>query len=194
MTRALLTWDQEELDDIKAVLLDSGEWTEEGIESALFYKPTFFKYRVKRIAPVVPHLYWAVRAVYVTFGNKKDSQTGEPLFNDDAWTEANQLLDEIKLGFYTDPPETDPDKPRKTEWYEYHYEGDGTTIRTDRYGIKMLKCKRGLKRAGQVHAYGAAGMNFQYKKTADGENREEEEMKAYNDAYDAALAARDSRR
>ena len=151
MTNAMLTWDGEDLNRVKDILLDTDEWTEEDFDSALFYKPLFFKYRVKRIAPDVPFLYFAVRAVYVTFGNKRDSQTGEPLFDDAAWKKAQELLDEIKEGYYTDPPNTSSDAPYA--WYGYHFDDDEKTVRRDRYGIKMLNCRRGIKEAGQRHLY-----------------------------------------
>jgi hypothetical protein len=43
--------------------------------------------------------------MFVTFGYKKDGRTGKPLFNEKAWRKADNILKEILLGWYSDPPD-----------------------------------------------------------------------------------------
>ncbi|KAG7372977.1 hypothetical protein IV203_033701 [Nitzschia inconspicua] len=123
---AFLEWDPNGLETVRATLIDKA-WSEEEFQSTLFYKPSFFRKRVQRVALPSNLLYYRVRAVFVTFGMKKDSKTGLPLFNDEAWKKASNLLGEIKRGFYSDPPGfdfyafemTDMGKIKKT-LMEYH--------------------------------------------------------------------------
>jgi hypothetical protein len=42
-----------------------------------------------------------VRAVFALYGKMKDSKTGKPLFNSQAWKKAKGILQEILLGFYS---------------------------------------------------------------------------------------------
>jgi hypothetical protein len=79
-------------------------WTEEHFEATLFYKPSFFRLRVPRIALPPKQLYYRVRAVFVVFGDLKDSKTKQPLFDTRAWAKAKNLLQEILKGYYSDPP------------------------------------------------------------------------------------------
>jgi hypothetical protein len=59
---------------------------------------------IERHAPAPRILYYRVRAVFALFGNMLDSKTKKPLFNNDAWKKANQVLKEILAGVYSDPP------------------------------------------------------------------------------------------
>ena len=49
-------------------------------------------------------MYVRVGAVHTVFGHLKDSKSGVPLFNAAAWKKADNVLDEILLGLYSDPP------------------------------------------------------------------------------------------
>jgi hypothetical protein len=44
------------------------------------------------------------RAVYVEFGNRFCSKSGKPLFVKYAWEKANNSLQEILKGYWSDPP------------------------------------------------------------------------------------------
>ena len=134
-------WDPDDLERVRDVLIRSG-WTDDEFESTLFYKPSFFRRRVKRIA-LPPHkLYYRVRAVFVAFGDKTDSKTGRPLFNSLAWTKARNLLEEIKRGFYSDPP--------GFNFYSYEMDEKGD-VKTDSYGIPLLRCCRGTNMVECIH-------------------------------------------
>jgi hypothetical protein len=138
---AFLEWDPNGLASVKNTLLDNG-WTEEEFESTLFYKPSFFRRRVQRVA-LPPHLlYYRVRAVFVTFGDKLDSKSGRPLFNDDSWRKACNLLEEIKRGFYSDPP--------GFNFYKFDVDKKGE-IKKDIYGIPLIRCCRGTNMVECVH-------------------------------------------
>jgi hypothetical protein len=99
---------------------------------------------VDRVA-LQPHkLYWRVRAVYATFGVKKDSVTSKPLFNAIAWSKAKGVLSEILEGFYSDPP---------TEtFYHYRLRANGEIWR-DALGLVLLKCNRGTNSVENTHKH-----------------------------------------
>jgi hypothetical protein len=97
-------------------------------------------------------LYWRVRAVYVRFGNKIDSKTGLPLFNKNAWKKANKnLLTEILLGFYSDPPGID--------FYMLHRGEDGLP-KTNKYGLQLLHCSRGTNDVENIHKHYATMFRY----------------------------------
>ena len=52
-------------------------------------------------------LYWRVRAVFELYGKMEDSVTGKPLFNAKAWKNANEILCDIRNGYYSNYPGTD---------------------------------------------------------------------------------------
>jgi len=87
---AWFLWDEDSLEKVKEVLKGEG-FTQSEIDSLMYFKPSFFTERVERKIPPPSELYWRVRAVFITFGNKIDSSTGRPLFNAAAWTKANNV-------------------------------------------------------------------------------------------------------
>ncbi len=58
------------------------------------------------------------------------------------WSRAKQILDEIECGHYSDPP--------GTEFYSYIVNDDGS-IKTDKYGIKLLRSSRGTNSVENTH-------------------------------------------
>jgi hypothetical protein len=90
--------DPNHLKELKSILLRGG-WTEEEFESMLYYKPSFFRERFKRVALPPRQMYYRVRAVSVSFGYRKDSRTKQPLFNERAWRKADNILKEILKGW-----------------------------------------------------------------------------------------------
>jgi hypothetical protein len=95
----------------------------------------------RRILPP-SKLYWQVRAVYVKFGNKRDSKTLKPLFNKQAWKRANSVLHEILRGEASDPP--------GFEFYTQRLDAKGKS-QTDKYGIQLLDCNRGTNDVENEH-------------------------------------------
>ena len=141
LMKAFLEWDFTKLEKVKKALLDKG-WTEQEFESTLYYKPSFFRKRVPRVALPPAQLYYRVRAVFVTFGNRIDSKTNVPLFNSAAWGKAKNLLNEILESYYSDPPGMD--------WYFYELDSK-KNIKKDQYGIELIRSSRGTNMVENVH-------------------------------------------
>jgi hypothetical protein len=71
-----------------------------------------------------------------TYGPLKDATSGEPLFNNKCWDAVKNLLEHLRNGYYSDPP----DVPL---FYE---------IGTDRDRLKLYRCCRGTNDVeGGVH-------------------------------------------
>jgi hypothetical protein len=141
LMKAFLEWDPSCLDEVKKILMEKG-WTKKEFESTLYYKPSFFRRRVPRVALPPSQLYYRVRAVFVTFGNRVDSKTKVPLFNAKAWNKAKNLLEEILEGYYSDPPGVD--------WYFCELD-EKKNIKVDQYGIQLLRSGRGTNLVESVH-------------------------------------------
>lgn len=48
-------------------------------------------------------MFQQVLEVVKTYGPLKDVSTGQPLFNDACWKKAENVLENIRMGFYSDP-------------------------------------------------------------------------------------------
>ena len=143
MMNAFFVWDSDRLNEVKRVLRSNG-WSDKDIENQLYFRPAFFRNRVERIILPPRQLYWRVRAVYATFGNKVDSKTGRPLFNKAAWKKAKGVLEEILLGLYSDPP--------GFNFYMLRLDDDGRP-KTDKHGIQLLHCNRGTNDVENTHKH-----------------------------------------
>ena len=143
LMKGFLSWDEKRLNEVIEKLKENG-WSDDNIQSALYFRPGFFCNRVERIALPPRELYWRVRAVFVTFGPKIDSKTGRPLFNKAAWIKANNLLREILLGFYSDPP--------AFNFYRLRLGTDGGPV-VDKYGLQLLHCNRGTNDVENGHKH-----------------------------------------
>ncbi|KAH7920342.1 hypothetical protein BV22DRAFT_1133160 [Leucogyrophana mollusca] len=60
--------------------------------------------RVKRLVPPPEILTPQVLQVLHEFGPLKDAVTGQPLFSDASWNKAKNIIENIRLGYYSDPP------------------------------------------------------------------------------------------
>jgi len=103
LQEAFYAWDPSKLEELKANMRDAGKDDKE-IEGEMYYNSQFFRNCVPRLMLPPRQLYWRVRAVFVTYGNKRDGKSNQPLFNDRAWAKANNILTEILTGYYSDPP------------------------------------------------------------------------------------------
>ncbi|KAL3903558.1 MAG: hypothetical protein SGILL_010401, partial [Bacillariaceae sp.] len=141
LMNAVYQWDPNDLDRVRANLTSKG-WTNDDFESILFYRPSYFRTRVKRIILPPNKLYYRVRAVFVTFGDKIDSKTKKALFNAEGWKSANSMLKEVRRGFYSDPP----------GWNFYGKKlDDKGDLKSDSYGNQLITCKRGTNMVESVH-------------------------------------------
>ncbi|KAJ7132564.1 hypothetical protein C8R44DRAFT_871499 [Mycena epipterygia] len=74
-------------------------------QDMLRFHPKWLWRHCRRTIPPPEDLYPLVHAVFMTWGPLKDSKTGIPLFNSAAWKVAKNILELIKNGFVSDPPD-----------------------------------------------------------------------------------------
>jgi hypothetical protein len=117
---------------------------EKEIEAMRYFKPHLYDECIERHAPAPRILYYRVRAVFTLFGNMVDSKTKKPLLNAEAWKKANQVLKEILLGFYSDPP--------GENLYSMKMKSDGTVMK-NKYGMDLIECFRGTNRVEAYHKH-----------------------------------------
>jgi hypothetical protein len=141
LQEAFFAWRPDLLADVKETL-QLNSFTTEDVEALLYYNVKFFRDRVDRRVLPPKQLYWRVRAVYVLFGNKSDSKTNKPLFNKRAWNKANNVLNEILLGYYSDPP--------GFSFYTSRLDKRGEPM-VDKYGIALINCNRGTNDVEAIH-------------------------------------------
>ena len=141
LQEAFLAWRPELLADVKETLASNG-FSKEDIDALMYYDVDFFRERVDRRVLPPRQLYWRVRAVFVIFGNKVDSKTNKPLFNTRAWKKADNVLKEILLGYYSDPP--------GYSFYTNRLDKKGEPM-IDRFGVALLNCNRGTNDVEAVH-------------------------------------------
>jgi hypothetical protein len=99
-------------------------------------KPDWVWQRVKRYVPPPEILVARVHIVLQTYGPLKDATTGLPLFNDASWDKARCVVENIRMGFYSDPP--------GINLY--------TIQRQDKDGLFIYRCARGTNNVeGGVH-------------------------------------------
>ncbi|KAH7919165.1 hypothetical protein BV22DRAFT_1051234 [Leucogyrophana mollusca] len=92
--------------------------------------------RVKRFIPPPEVLTPRVLKVLQTFGPLKDAVTGQPLFNDASWKKAKNYIENIRMGYFSDPP--------GVKLYR--------VLRTDAKGLTVYRCTRGTNSVkGGVH-------------------------------------------
>ncbi|KAG1773608.1 hypothetical protein EV702DRAFT_1200931 [Suillus placidus] len=92
--------------------------------------------RVKRLVPPPETLAPRVAEVLQTYGPLKGAVTGQPLFNDSSWEKARAIIENIKMGYYSDPP-----------GYSFY-----ALVRTDKYGLNVYRCSRGTNNVeGGIH-------------------------------------------
>ena len=141
LQQAFFTWRPDLLADVKLILGAKG-FSEEDIKAKMYYDVDFFRQRVDRRILPPQQLYWRVRSVYVLFGDKLDSKSRKALFNKRAWNKANNVLKEILLGFYSDPP--------GISFYTNRLDKRGEPM-VDQYGIALLDCNRGTNDVEAIH-------------------------------------------
>ena len=104
LQNAFLIRNESEVDEVINRTIDSGV-TEKDSDmkhnnSRIFISGIEFK------VPPPSVLYLRVRAVFQLYGQMKDSVTGKPLFNARAWRNANNILCEMRKGYYSNYPTT----------------------------------------------------------------------------------------
>ncbi|KAG6379505.1 hypothetical protein JVT61DRAFT_9996 [Boletus reticuloceps] len=99
-------------------------------------RPEWVLTRVRRYVPPPEILYSRVASVVKTYGPLQDTTTGQPLFNDKAWDVTKNILEHVRKGYYSDPP----DVPLYFE------------VGKDAHGLTLYRCCRGTNNVeGGVH-------------------------------------------
>ncbi len=141
LRNAFLIWNPKKVEEFERKMKEDGI-DEKEIEAIKYFKPHLYDECIERHAPAPRILYYRVRAVFTLFGNMVDSKTKKPLFNDDAWKKANQVLKEILKGFYSDPP--------NVILYSKKMRSNGKVMR-NKYGMVLVECFRGTNRVEAYH-------------------------------------------
>ncbi|CAL1702708.1 unnamed protein product [Somion occarium] len=123
LQNAVLLPDDEDKVAVEAMLLKKGLSWEEG----LLLKSDWVWRQVRRFASPPEIMFPHVSQVCQTYGPLKDATTGQPLFNEHAWETAKNVLENIHLGYYSDPPTISL----------YVVQGK------DRDGLTLYRCTRG---------------------------------------------------
>ena len=142
---AWLVFEADGLEEVKAVLRDKHSFTEDEIESRMYFDFDYFRQRVPRRAPPPSTLYWRVRAVFETYGDiivQPKAGCKQPFFNAAAWRKANGVLQEILAGHGSDAPGYVP--------YHHKLDKDGNP-KSDEDGCLLLDCNRGTSDTECVH-------------------------------------------
>ncbi|KAJ7434171.1 hypothetical protein FB451DRAFT_1379978 [Mycena latifolia] len=74
-----------------------------GFDVMLLRHPRFIKERTPRYIPPPSVLVPAIQHVFNIFGNARDAESGQPLFNKTAWQKANAVLELAREGYLSDP-------------------------------------------------------------------------------------------
>lgn len=138
---AFFVWNPSKLKELEKRMKESG-MSDEQIRLQKYFNTKLYRDCIDRKVPSSTMLYWRVRAVYIAYGSMIDSKTKVPLFNKRAWGKADNLLKEILLGFYSDPP--------GIELYNKRLRAN-CTVMTNKYGMEMIECLRGTNRTEAYH-------------------------------------------
>jgi hypothetical protein len=141
LMEALYCWDSKLLGGVKAVLREDG-MSDEEIASMMYFNADYFKACVPRVILPPTRLYWRLRAVFSLFGPLRDPKSGKPLFNDEAWKKARNLLKEVVQGLISDPP--------GIAFYNPKYNAKGE-IMVNRHGTPLLQCSRSTSTLESMH-------------------------------------------
>ena len=98
--------------------------------------PEWLLHRVRRFIPCPEELLPRIATVFQKFGPLRDAITGSPLFNEKAWEIAHNALENVRRGFYSDPP-----------GIQLYY-----VFGKDKYNLTKYRCCRGTNTIeGGVH-------------------------------------------
>lgn len=121
---------EEKLHELETRMRKAGV-PEDKIKTSRYYSPCLYRKYIACCVPLPKILYWRVRAVYTLYGHMKDSKTKAPLFNENAWKKANNILKEILNEFYSDP--------LGVQWYTKRLKKNGSVTKI-KYGMETINC------------------------------------------------------
>lgn len=129
---AIFMPDQSDFTAINAVLETRGT----SFSSMMLTHSEWVLRRLRRHVPAPEKLLPRVFEVIEKFGPLKDAKTGQPLFNKTCWDLAKNFLENVRRGYYSDPPGVQLYYPQKK----------------DKDGLMRYKCIRGTNGVeGGIH-------------------------------------------
>ena len=175
MSEALYCWNEEKLQIVNEKLKAIVGLRDDQLVVWRYFKRRFFARRCERNALPPSRLYWRVRAVFEEFGNKIDPDTNKPLFNDNCWKVANNLLKEILEGYYSDPP--------GMQFYKYELTETGEIKYDRRLNLPLLRCDRDSNIVENSHknltrTFGSHKVGLIYSDALGGERRHRTNIRA----------------
>ena len=100
---AYFFFNKEKWGELESRMEAAGKSKEE-IESKKYYNLCLFINCEEREMPPPSIFCWRVRAVFAIYGTMIGSKAGMPLFNKQAWAKAENLIEDILLGYYSNTP------------------------------------------------------------------------------------------
>lgn len=140
-SNAMFEFNPTKLEELENHMRESG-MTNVEIDCARYYNSRLYLNCVDRSIPSPRLLYYRVRAVFCLYGSMKDSKSNRPLFNDKAWEKACNILKEIRMGLYSDPP--------GVEMYYKKLKPSGE-VKKNKYGMDIIECMRGTNKVETYH-------------------------------------------
>ena len=132
LSRAFFIPNQEDKHAVDEVLRQQNTTYEAKLRS----NPAYIRKRVQYRVPPPEKLYSRIAAVIKTFGPRCDATTKQPLFNEKAWNVAKNVLEHVRNGDYSDPPDMS---------VYFH-------IGKDKNGLNLYRCFRGTNDVeGGIH-------------------------------------------
>ena len=132
LSRAFFIPNQEDKHAVDEVLRQQNTTYEAKLRS----NPAYIRKRVQYRVPPPEKLYSRIAAVIKTFGPRRDATTKQPLFNEKAWNVAKNVLEHVRNGDYSDPPDMS---------VYFH-------IGKDKNGLNLYRCFRGTNDVeGGIH-------------------------------------------
>jgi hypothetical protein len=145
LSEAFFSWDDEDMKVLMERLKSILHLSDKEILNLRYYKRSFFTKRVRRYVLPPSRLYWRVRAVIEAYATRRDADSNKPLFNKLCWQKANGILQEILLGYYSDPPGLD--------MYQYEIDPYGAIKLDTRLNTPLLKCRRDTNMVENSHKH-----------------------------------------
>lgn len=137
---AMFIMNKRDVDQVKTVLQKKGiSWNK-----TLAFNFDYIAKRVRRTVPPADVLYNRLLAVYNFFKDKKDTETGDVLFNTRARKRFELMLELVKKGYASDPPGLELYVP-KTDKYG--------RVMVDRDGLQLYRSLRGTSNLESLHQY-----------------------------------------
>lgn len=138
---AMFIMNKDDVDDVKAVLESKPG---ESWEKTMAFNFGYIAARVRRTVPPPDVLYNRLRAVFDFFKDKIDSETSKPLFNTTARNKFENMLELVKQGFGSDPPNIALYVPKTNK--------EGRVI-VDKDGLTLYRSLRGTSNLESLHQY-----------------------------------------